>query len=125
MILDHYTIHCAELARSRWFYTQVLGMTEGYRPPFEGPEGAWMYGPSNTPLVHLYAGRSDGLKSTGGLDHIAFRVGDIADIVERLERHDIEFDSAEVPELGSRQVFFRDPDGIQVELTYEPSKSST
>ena len=121
MILDHYTIHTADLERSRWFYVEVLGLEDGYRPPFDGPPGAWLYG-QDRPVVHLYAGREPSGSSSNALDHIAFRVNEINSVLERLERHEIAYDTATVPDLGATQVFFRDPDGIQVELNLEPGE---
>lgn len=120
MVLDHYTIHTADLARSRWFYSEILGLEDGYRPPFEGPPGAWMYATSGYPVVHLYSGRDAGEPTSSALDHIAFRVDEIDSILSRLDANLITYDTATVPDLESKQVFFRDPDGIQVELNYEP-----
>ena len=122
MILDHYTIHTADLDRSRWFYSEILGLEDGYRPPFDGPPGAWLYGPEGHPVVHLYAGRDAGEPKSTALDHIAFRVAEIDPIIEQLETHQIPYDSAIVPELEAKQVFFRDPDGIQVELNHDPAR---
>ena len=120
VILDHYTIHTSNLAQARWFYREILGLTEGYRPPFEGPAGAWLYGPDGRPVVHLYAGRTSANSLDGAVDHIAFRVTEIDAIMLRLEQHNIAYDTATVPELNGKQVFFRDPDGIQVELNFDP-----
>ena len=120
MILDHYTVHTADLDRSRWFYVEVLGLEDGYRPPFDGPPGAWLYA-GGRPVVHLYAGRKPSESSSNPIDHIAFRVAEIDSVLERLEAHQITYDTATVPDLGATQVFFRDPDGIQVELNYEPA----
>lgn len=120
MVLDHYTIHTADLDRARWFYVKILGLEEGYRPPFDGSPGAWLYGPDGKPLVHLFAGRDVQTSQSSALDHIAFRVAEIDSIVERLEVNHIAYDTATVPELEAKQVFFHDPDGIKVELNYEP-----
>ncbi|MBS34904.1 MAG: glyoxalase [Thiotrichales bacterium] len=124
MKLDHYTIHTTDLARARRFYEEVLGLSDGYRPPFEGPPGAWLYGPEQRPIVHLYEGRGEDEHGNGPLDHIAFVIDQVDPYVERLRRHHIHYDTADVPELGGKQVFFRDPDGIQIELSYEPAATS-
>ena len=121
MILDHYTVHTRDLDEAKRFYTEVLGLAEGYRPPFDGPPGAWLYGPDEKPVVHLYAGRAKQTPDDGALDHIAFVVDEIEPIVERLERNGVPYETAIVPEQGARQVFFRDPDGVQIELNYEPT----
>ena len=86
MILDHYTIHTADLERSRRFYQDILGLTAGYRPPFEGPPGAWLYGPNERPVVHLYAGRQSAATDVGAMDHIAFLVDELRPIIEKLRK---------------------------------------
>ena len=53
MSLDHYTIHTADLEKALWFYQEIMDLKDGYRPPFEGPPGAWLYGPDERPVVHL------------------------------------------------------------------------
>lgn len=121
MILDHYTVHTVDLPRALAFYTDVLGLLEGYRPPFDGPPGAWLYGVEGRPVVHLYVGREDKAGCDTAVDHIAFRVQDVTSTMERLQQHRIEFDEAVVPALGARQVFFRDPDGILIEINFEAS----
>lgn len=120
MVLDHYTIHTTDLDRSRWFYGEILGLKDGYRPPFEGPPGAWMYASHGHPVVHLYAGREGSEPTSSALDHIAFRVNEIDSVLSRLDANRITYDTATVPDLKSKQIFFLDPDGIQVELNYEP-----
>ena len=53
--LDHVTVNCADLDRSRAFYSQALGLTDGKRPNFAFP-GAWLY-VGDRPVVHLVGGR--------------------------------------------------------------------
>jgi catechol 2,3-dioxygenase-like lactoylglutathione lyase family enzyme len=40
--LDHVTILCSDLERSRAFYAEALGLVDGDRPPFDFP-GAWLW----------------------------------------------------------------------------------
>ena len=83
--LDHMTIVTADLAASRHFYGEVLGLVDGERPPFDVP-GAWLY-QGDRPIVHL-VGREAGDQggSTGPFDHLAFRASDLAGTVARLDR---------------------------------------
>src|SRR5215472_3163067 len=74
--LDHFTINCADLDRSRRFYSEVLGMADGDRPPFGFP-GAWLY-VGDRPVVHLVGGQNEeGISTTGSVDHVAFAANDL------------------------------------------------
>ena len=80
--LDHMTIVTADLAASRRFYAEVLGLVDGERPPFDVP-GAWLY-QGDRPIVHLVGRESgDAGGSTGPFDHLAFRASDLAGTVAR------------------------------------------
>jgi catechol 2,3-dioxygenase-like lactoylglutathione lyase family enzyme len=115
--LDHMTIVTADLAASRRFYAEVLGLRDGERPPFDVP-GAWLY-QGDKPIVHLVdreAGDPSG--STGPFDHFAFKASDLAGTVARLDGHGVGYELHTVPGFGLRQVFVRDPDGVKIELNF-------
>jgi catechol 2,3-dioxygenase-like lactoylglutathione lyase family enzyme len=105
-----------EIAKLRQFYCDIVGLREGWRPPFES-HGHWLYaGPH--PVVHLVEGVGGmGVASGGGVDHVAFRCSDLAPMVERLRSRGIDFQLRQIPSLGDQQLLFRDPLGIGVELT--------
>ena len=126
--LAHYLIFANDLETSKNFYVDVLGLEVGARPPFPFP-GYWLY-LGDTACVHmapaaLGAGQKEYLgeerivgDNTGAVDHIAFNATELAVFVERAEAHGIELLHRIVPEDGSYQVFFRDPNGIKIELTF-------
>ena len=98
MILDHFTVHTKNLERARLFYQQILGLKEGYRPPLEGPPGLWLYSPHGHPVVHLYAGREEADDLSSAVDHIAFQVHDLEEILGRLQDNNVSFEKVTVPE---------------------------
>src|SRR5262249_13042171 len=49
--LQHVNIRCIDAAASRDFYVQVIGLKEGYRPPFNFP-GHWLY-LGEVAVIHL------------------------------------------------------------------------
>lgn len=53
--LNHFTVLTEDLEATRRFYAEVLGLTEGERPPFGFP-GAWFYC-RGQPVLHVIAGR--------------------------------------------------------------------
>ena len=105
-----------DIAKLRQFYCEIVGLRDGWRPPFKS-RGHWLYaGPH--PVVHLVesSGMAD-MASAGGVDHVAFRCSDLAPMIERLQSRGIGFELSQVPSLGDQQLLFRDPLGIGVELT--------
>jgi len=113
--LDHVTVNCADLARSRAFYADVLGMEDGHRPPFPFP-GAWLY-LGGRPVVHLVGDAMSGT-GTGSLDHVAFAAQDFVGVKSRFEGLAIPFGENLVPGARVRQLFVHDPDGLKIELNF-------
>ncbi len=141
--VDHYSIRTLDLEASRRFYTEVIGLKEGPRPPFDFP-GYWLYsgeppadlrnGARNYGMVHLmgpapgltdYLGDKDAAALKGGtgpLDHVAFAATGRAGMIERCQCHNVAFFERDVPLLGLRQMFIKDPDGVTIELNYPASE---
>ncbi|HUB86225.1 MAG TPA: VOC family protein [Rhizomicrobium sp.] len=122
--LDHFTIQCADMAATRDFYRDVLGLTDGFRPDLGFP-GFWLYA-GDRPVVHLL-GRANALpenreskpgRDTNGLDHIAFRGKDAPATIAKLKERGIAFRESLIPDIGLHQVFVRDPNGIMVEMNF-------
>lgn len=125
--LNHYTIYCVDLDATRAFYRDVLGLTDGDRPPLGFP-GAWLYS-AGQPTVHLVGPReNDATKPprraqpTGQLDHIAFSATGLAEMRAKLKAHGIAFREMVIPRDGQTQLFFHDPDGVAVELNFPPDE---
>jgi catechol 2,3-dioxygenase-like lactoylglutathione lyase family enzyme len=122
-MLEHYTIRCESLERTRDFYRDVLGLIDGERPNFPF-KGYWMY-LGGVPIVHLVDAQEsterDGPQvgvDTAALDHIAFRGLDIEATRATLRKHDLKFRENAVPGGRIHQIFVRDPDGILIELNF-------
>lgn len=134
--LAHFSVRTTDLDASRRFYTEGLGFSEGYRPPFEFP-GVWLYrggDESDFGIVHLvgvdpddpeglkaYLGDKpvDSLSGSGAVDHLAFIASGLGDFTERLKRLDLSFRERTVPSLGLHQLFVEDPSGITIELNFD------
>jgi catechol 2,3-dioxygenase-like lactoylglutathione lyase family enzyme len=121
--LHHFNIRSSrsEVMRLRDFYCDVIGLSEGSRPPFLSP-GFWLYADDH-PVLHLMiAPESEALpalanrRSAAG--HIAFRCSDFDGSVERLRRHDIPHRITKVPSTQEMQIFLHDPSGVGVELIF-------
>ena len=143
--VDHYSIRTHDLEASRRFYTEVIGLKEGPRPPFNFP-GYWLYSGEppadlqnparNYGLVHLmgfnkddpgsldaYVGERKGEigSGTGALDHVAFAASGCEAMIDRCRRNNVDFLERAVPVLGLHQMFIKDPDGVTIELNYAAS----
>ncbi len=114
--VDHVNVTTSDLERMRVFYTQVLGLAEGARPPFGRP-GAWMY-LGERPVVHISTGRVPSSRGSDAFDHIAFKAKDLREVRARLQRHEVSFTEFGVVEREIHQLFLKDPEGMQIELVF-------
>jgi catechol 2,3-dioxygenase-like lactoylglutathione lyase family enzyme len=134
MRLDHFTLRTRKPAETVRFYTDVLGVKEGARPPFRFP-GHWLYD-GETPIVHIititdnedelrgYVGeRENDGPGSGAVDHIAFRCQGLVAYQDRLLELGYTFHERVVPILDQHQLFVKDPNGITVELVFDAVES--
>jgi catechol 2,3-dioxygenase-like lactoylglutathione lyase family enzyme len=128
--LNHYTILARDLEATKNFYTDIVGLKVGDRPPLNFP-GYWLYC-GDVPTVHLIGHRpeiepirdssSDPAK-TGRLDHIAFACAGLKDMKATLEKNSIKYDERVLPRLNMTQLFYYDPDGIAVECNFDAAET--
>jgi catechol 2,3-dioxygenase-like lactoylglutathione lyase family enzyme len=120
---DHVTIICADLAATRRFYVDVLGMIEVPRPAFKFP-GLWfqlgnvqIHATQESPEAGRAGWADQGGKVVSRGHHFAFRVDDVSKALKMVEAHGVRIASAlqQRPD-GFRQVYLYDPDGHVVEL---------
>jgi catechol 2,3-dioxygenase-like lactoylglutathione lyase family enzyme len=117
---DHVNIRTARLAELKRFYLEVLGLSEGKRPPFKFP-GAWIYCGGQA-VVHLVGVSEPTEKGDHGqLTHFAFRASGMGEFLAQLRAHGVAYQIGQLPEFGTRQVNFRDPDGNQLHVDFESS----
>jgi catechol 2,3-dioxygenase-like lactoylglutathione lyase family enzyme len=130
MSLNHYTILARDLEATKNFYTDIVGLSVGDRPPLNFP-GYWLYC-GGVPTVHLIGHRQENEPindaatdpaKTGRLDHIAFSCEGLKDMKSNLEGHGIKFDERVLPRLNMTQLFYYDPDGIAVECNFPAAET--
>ncbi|MFQ5775363.1 MAG: VOC family protein [Kiloniellaceae bacterium] len=114
--LDHVNIRTARLAEMTAFYTEVLGLRPGARPPFAFG-GAWLYCDAQA-AVHLVEVPEDPRAGEARIEHFAFRAEGLGDFLALLRGMDVAYRIAVVPDLGLRQVNVRDPDGNHIEVAF-------
>ena len=103
----------------RDFYCNVIGLTEGFRPPFER-FGFWLY-IGNKDVLHLVTPKEGDERSSqkSSFDHIAFKTHNYEGVLKKLQSLNISFEEKLIPFMTAYQIFLRDPAGNRVELNFE------
>jgi catechol 2,3-dioxygenase-like lactoylglutathione lyase family enzyme len=120
--LDHYALLTSDVEKTTRFYTEVVGLEVGFRPQMTF-EGVWLYA-GGEPIVHIISGKPIPTRETGAVDHLALKAtGDVNAALEKIKAHGVEYTMRKLERTGVTQVFFRDPDGVGVELNFAPEKT--
>ena len=101
------------------FYIEVVGLEMGTRPPFKS-NGFWLNA-GKKDVLHLSETKKNdenpvNIKNT--FDHMAFTAVDKDKYIKILKEREIEFYLRSVPEIGTEQIFFKDPAGNAIELIF-------
>ena len=101
------------------FYIEVVGLEMGTRPPFKS-NGFWLNA-GKKDVLHLSETKKNdenpvNIKNT--FVHMAFTAVDKDKYIKILKEREIEFYLRSVPEIGTEQIFFKDPAGNGIELIF-------
>ena len=119
--LNHYNLRSEakmmEILKS--FYIEILGLELGVRPAFQS-NGYWL-NVGDKDILHLSETKKNdsnpvNIKNT--FDHMAFTAEDKDKYIKILEEKEIKFHLRVVPEIGTEQIFFKDPAGNGIELIF-------
>jgi len=123
--VHHIAIICADYARSKAFYTEVLGLEiirEVHRAARDSykldlaVQGQYVIELFSFPNPPPRASRPEAT----GLRHLAFAVADVEAAIRHLGAHGVACEPVRVDEFtGRRFTFFSDPDGLPLELYEE------
>jgi catechol 2,3-dioxygenase-like lactoylglutathione lyase family enzyme len=124
--LFHIAVKTNDLDRTRRFYKDVIGLSEVARPDFGYP-GAWLGVPvpGGAAIVHVYAGGpalgAGGVAPTGtsAIDHISLVAAGYHAILGRIRAFGLDWREFLVPGTALWQIFVYDPNGVQLELTFD------
>ena len=120
--IDHIAIISSDYQKAKDFYVDKLGFKvkreverkdrDDFIITLEAPNGI---------LIELFIEKNPPRRVTrpeaAGLRHLAFRVQDIEESVEKLNKKGIETEEIRIdPQNGERMTFFMDPDGLPLEL---------
>jgi glyoxylase I family protein len=120
--IHHAAIICSDYARSKHFYTQVLGLRvvaeafrearDSYKLDLALPDGTQLelFSFPSPPPRPSYP-------EACGLRHLAFEVADVAATAATLQAQGIAVEPIRIDEFtGQLFTFFADPDGLPLEL---------
>jgi len=118
--MNHFTILARDIEETRRFYTDILGLKEGYRPDMGFP-GIWFYVGEQW-VLHVVAGRKMPSPPAGVIDHMAFSATGLPETLAKLKANGIDYRLSR--QVGTRvwQIFFDDPNGAKVELDFDPEE---
>jgi glyoxylase I family protein len=120
--IHHAAIICSDYERSKTFYTEVLGLRivaetlraerQSWKLDLALPDGA---------QIELFSFPAPPPRPTTpeaqGLRHLAFAVRDVAQVAAMLEAKGVPVEPIRVDEITGRAfTFFKDPDGLPLEL---------
>ena len=128
--VHHVALICRRYEASKYFYTQVLGLTviaEHYRAERDSwkldlalPDGAQLE-LFSFPDPPSRPSRPEAC----GLRHLAFACSDVDATVLHLRSHAVECEPIRTdPYTGRRFTFFADPDGLPLEVYEQPATST-
>jgi catechol 2,3-dioxygenase-like lactoylglutathione lyase family enzyme len=113
--VDHVNISTTDLAVTKQFYADLLGLTPGPMP-MGLPEdyGCWLLNSDGQAILHVVR-RDVAAGPTGPIDHVSIRVTGKEALLARLGAMRQEY-RVYAPEIGPTLIFTHDPHGIQLEL---------
>lgn len=139
--IQHVGVPVRSLERSLAFYREMFGLEPRFTARAEGEETSRLLGVPNAVLAYAFIdlgntvlelleyeqprGKDyDRRNCDVGATHVCFEVADVEAACERLREAGVEFSSPPVhidegPLAGCATAYFKDPDGIQLEIFQE------
>ena len=101
------------------FYTEVVGLQNGKRPPF-ARFGYWLYA-GNADVLHLLEASPEEARLVNVIttvDHFAFYCEGLPAFEQKLKTMGIDYRLTKIPLTGQDQLVIKDPAGNTVELNF-------
>jgi catechol 2,3-dioxygenase-like lactoylglutathione lyase family enzyme len=122
--MRHIALKVSDTARSKRFYQEIFGLDVVWEPD---PENVYLSSGSDNIAIHQVTEEKSRTAAEKQLDHLGFVVESIA----RVKELEAEFRARNVAIVhpfkihrdGSASFYCADPDGIVIQLLYEPTLS--
>lgn len=120
--IDHINLRTPLLEETAVFYERLLGLKRGRPANLDPARNAWLYDEEGHPIVHVNLPepgeevlRGD---DSGRLHHVALDCAGHDETVARLAEMGVSHQSNFIEEIGLRQLFVLDPNGVRLELNF-------
>jgi catechol-2,3-dioxygenase len=122
--MRHIALKVRDVARAKKFYQEMLGMDVVWEPD---PQNVYLSSGSDNLAIHQVPGKLLDTSEERQLDHLGF----VVESIERVKELESEFRSKNVAIVhpfkvhrdGSASFYCADPDGIVIQMLYEPTLS--
>lgn len=111
--LAHICIHTDDLAETRRFFCDVLGLEKGFEFEKEGCLFGFYIKLGGQTFIEVFKGRP---ADVGNIDHIAIETDDIDQVITTLRAHDFEATDKKLGGDNTWQSWTRDPNGVRIEF---------
>lgn len=123
--MRHIALKVRDVARSKRFYQDIFGMIVVWEPD---PQNAYLSSGSDNIAIHEVSGNFFKTAEERQLDHLGF----VVESIERVKELEDEFRCQGVTIVhpfkvhrdGSASFYCVDPDGIVIQMLYEPTLSA-
>jgi catechol 2,3-dioxygenase-like lactoylglutathione lyase family enzyme len=122
--MRHIALKVRDVERAKKFYQEVLGMGVVWEPD---PQNVYLSSGCDNLAIHQVSGKLPDAGEERQLDHLGFLV----ESIERVKELESEFRAKNVAIVhpfkvhrdGSASFYCADPDGIVIQMLYEPTLS--
>ena len=119
--INHYNLRSDEetMGILKDFYINIVGLKLGERPAFKS-KGFWLSAEGKD-ILHLSSTPNNELRdhhTNSTFDHLAFSASNMPYYEKVLSENNIKYTYREVPEIRTKQLFFKDPVGNGIELIF-------
>ncbi|RTK96470.1 MAG: VOC family protein [Neisseriaceae bacterium] len=123
--VHHIAIICSDYEKSKYFYSEILGFKiahEAYRAERKSYKLDLQV--DDYTQIELFSFPNPPMRPSTpeacGLRHLAFRVDDIDAAIVKLSKQSVECEPIRIDEFTNKRfTFFKDPDGLPLELYEE------
>lgn len=120
--IDHINLRTPLLEETLVFYERLLDLKRGRAAGMDQARNAWLYDPAGAPIVHVnMPDEGEQLlqnKDSGRIHHVALDCVGYDETMAKIADMGLEHSLNYIDEIGLRQIFVLDPNGVRLELNF-------